>query len=152
MRSRLRLIVVAIATFTIGTALADDQMVTKKSSHDVAVTMDRLEAVVKEKGLGVVARIDHAAAAGKAGLSLRPTQVLIFGNPKLGTPLMNSNQAIGIDLPLRVVAWEDDGGQTWIAYYPPQDLVARHGIGDQAEIVKKMTGALDTFTNHAAGN
>ncbi|HWR87500.1 MAG TPA: DUF302 domain-containing protein [Acidiferrobacterales bacterium] len=86
------------------TVYAESDMITKQSSHSVAVTMDRLEAALKEKEIGVVARVDHVAAK-KADVALKPTQVLIFGNPKLGTPLMQSNPQAGLDLPLKAPAW-----------------------------------------------
>jgi uncharacterized protein (DUF302 family) len=132
-----------------GPLYAESAMITKKSSHSVVVTMDRLEAAVKEKGIGVVARVDHAAAAKKADMTLKPTQVLIFGNPKLGTPLMQSNPTSGLDLPLKILAWEDAAGAVWVGYTAPADLVARYQIGDRAEVVQKMTGVLDALTTQA---
>ena len=128
---------------------AESTLLTRKSSHSVAVTLDRLEAAAREKGIGIVARVDHAAAAAKAGMTLKPTQLLIFGNPKLGTPLMQSNPQIGLDLPLRVLAWEDAAGVVWVGYTAPADLVARYRIGDRAEVVQKMTGVLDALTTQA---
>ena len=131
------------------TAHADDGVVVKRSANSVAVTLDKLAAIVAEKGFGIVARVDHAAAAAKVGEQLRPTQVLIFGNPKVGTALMKSNQRIGLDLPIRVVAWEDESGAVWVAYHTPQSLVAGHGIADRAKVVERMTGALGAFTDGA---
>ena len=103
-------------------------LVTLKSTFPVKETVDRLVQRVEAKGLTVFCRIDHAANAVSAGLTLRPTEVLIFGNAKGGTPLMQATQAIGIDLPLKAVAWEDAAGQTWLAYNDPVWLTARHGI------------------------
>lgn len=128
---------------------AGAEMIVKKSAHNVATTLDRLEAALKEKGITVVARVNHGAAAAKADMKLRPTEVLIFGNPKLGTPLMQSNQGIGLDLPLKVVAWQDDKGQSWIGYTPPAELAARHNVRDRAEVVAKMTEVLDALTGRA---
>lgn len=144
----------ALMLFVVGLVLsnavyAEGKMITKKSSHSVAVTMDRLEAALKEKEIGVVARVDHAAAAKKADMTLKPTQLLIFGNPKLGTPLMQSNPQAGLDLPLKVLAWEDAAGAVWVGYTAPADLVARYQIGDRAEVVQKMTGVLDALTTQA---
>ena len=144
----------ALMLFVVGLVLsnavhAEGKMITKKSSHSVAITMDRLEAALKEKEIGVVARVDHAAAAKKADMTLKPTQVLIFGNPKLGTPLMQSNPMSGLDLPLKVLAWEDATGVVWVGYTAPADLVARYQIGDRAEVVQKMTGVLDALTTQA---
>ena len=90
--------------------------------------MNRLEAAVKAKGMTVFARIDHAAGAAAAGLSLRPTEVLIFGNAKGGTPLMQSVQTIGIDLPLKALVWQDASGKTWLSYNDPAWLAQRHGL------------------------
>ncbi len=128
---------------------ADNTMIKKKSSHSVVVTMDRLEAALKEKEIGVVARVDHAAAAKKADMALKPIQVLIFGNPKLGTPLMQSNPRSGLDLPLKVLAWEDAAGVVRGGYTAPAGLGARYQIGDRAEVVQKMTGVLDALTTQA---
>jgi uncharacterized protein (DUF302 family) len=103
-------------------------LVTLKSVFPVKETVDRLVHRVEAQGLTVFCRIDHAANAVSAGLNLRPTEVLIFGNAKGGTPLMQATQAIGIDLPLKAVAWEDAAGQTWLAYNDPVWLTVRHGI------------------------
>lgn len=130
-------------------AFAGMGLVTKKSAHSVTQTLDRLEGALKDKGIVVFARIDHAAGAKKAGLHLRPTELLIFGNPKLGTPLMQSTQTIGIDLPLKVLAWEDENGQVWLTYNAPAFLANRHGITDRAQVLKKMTGALQKLTDVA---
>jgi len=115
--------------------------------------MERLAAQVKARGLTVFAHIDHAAGAAAAGLSLRPTDVLIFGNAKGGTPLMQSVQTIGIDLPLKVLVWQDDAGSTWFSYNDPAWLVRRHGLGPEVETsVKALTGALSAVTAAAAGS
>ena len=129
---------------------AGNGVISKKSSNNVQVSMDRLENALKQRGVGIVARVDHAEAAKKVDLTLRPTQVLIFGNPKLGTPLMQSKQQIGLDLPLKILAWEDAKGQTWLTYEDPHATAARHGVKDRAEIVKKMAGVLDAVTTEAA--
>lgn len=102
-----------------------------------------------EKGIALVARVDHAAAAAKADMKLRPTQALIFSNPKLGTPLMQSNPRIGLDLPLKVLAWEDAAGKVWVGYTRPSDLAARHAIADRAAVVQKMGEILDQLTTRA---
>ena len=130
-------------------AIAQAEMITKKSAHSVAVTMDRLEVSAKEKGAAIVARVNHAAAAAKVDMPLRPTEVLLFGNPKLGTPLMQSNQQAGFDLPLKVVAWEDAAGTVWVGYNAPTDLAAQYAINDRAETVQKMTAVLDQITTQA---
>jgi len=134
-----------------GVALAEEPLVVKPSENSVDVTLDRLEAIVAEKGFRVVARVDHAAAADEVGEPLRPTQVLIFGNPAVGTALMQSRQRVALDLPVRVAAWEDAEGQVWMGYTDPEQLAARYGIGDRDAVIEKMTGALGAFTT-AAGS
>jgi uncharacterized protein (DUF302 family) len=124
-------------------------LVTKRSQYSVAETIDRLERAAKDRDLVVVARVDHAGAAQKAGLTLRPTQLLIFGRPRAGTPLMQSSQTAGIDLPLKALAWEDATGQVWVAYNDPAWLALRHGVKDRAEIVKAMTTVLEALTDAA---
>jgi uncharacterized protein (DUF302 family) len=107
---------------------AQNGLVALKSAFPVKETLDRLAHLVESKGLTVFCRIDHAANAVSAGLELRPTEVLIFGNAKGGTPLMQAAQTIGIDLPLKALAWQDASGQTWLGYNDPSWLTSRHGI------------------------
>jgi len=128
-------------------AFADDGLVRKQSAHDVATTMDRLESALTERGITVVARVDHAKAAMGAGMDLPPTVLLIFGNPKLGTPLMQAVPEMAIDLPMKVIAWQDDDGQTWIAYTDPAYLKARHGVEGADKVFDTMTGALGKITD-----
>jgi uncharacterized protein (DUF302 family) len=109
--------------------MAVDGLITIPSSFDPADTMHRLEAAVRVKGMTVFAHIDHAAGANEAGLPLRPTDLLIFGNAKGGTPLMQSVQTIGIDLPLKVLVWQDAAGDTWLSYNDPIWLAKRHAPG-----------------------
>lgn len=107
-----------------------DGMVVLASRRTVAQTMDRLEALLKEKGILVFAHIDFAADAARAGLNLRPEQLLIFGNPKGGTPLMVQKPTVGLDLPLKALAWEDAQGECWLGYNDPKYIVQRHGVED----------------------
>jgi uncharacterized protein (DUF302 family) len=131
--------------------MAADGLVTIKSNLGPAETMDRLVAEVHAKGLTVFARIDHAAGAKEVGLPLHPTEVLIFGNAKGGTPLMQSNQTIGIDLPIKILVWQDASGTTWISYNDPAWLAKRHGLGHEVDpAVKAMTGLLSTLAHAAA--
>ena len=116
----------------------------------MVATLDKLQGIVKSKGFTVFARIDHAASAKHTGQTLRPTQLLIFGNPKIGTALILSRQSAALDLPIRVAAWEDKAGQVWIAYHAPNWLAERHGITDRDAVIKKMTGALAKLTSAAA--
>jgi uncharacterized protein (DUF302 family) len=125
-------------------------LVERKSPYPVADTLDRLEAAVTEAGATVFARIDHAAGASKVGAELRPTQVLIFGNPALGTPAMQDAQTAGLDLPLRVLAYENADGDVILAYHDPASLAQLHGLPADAAYLAKMTGALDGLTGKAA--
>ena len=112
--------------------------------------MNRLEAAVAAKGMTVFARIDHAAGATAAGLPLQPTEVLIFGNAKGGTPLMQSVQTIGIDLPLKALVWQDTSGDTWLSHNDPAWLAKRHRLGDEtAAAVNTMTAALSAVVKAA---
>jgi len=116
-----------LATFS-SLAQAVEGLVTIKSPHSVVATMDRFEALAKQRGLTVFARIDHAAGAAKIGKTLRPTQVIIFGNPQGGTPFMECAQTVGIDLPLKVLVWADASGQVWLGYNDPEYLAKRHDV------------------------
>jgi uncharacterized protein (DUF302 family) len=147
-----KMLLVALVLCFAGIAAAnasDDDVITKNSPHDVATTLDRLEKIVKEKGITVMARVDHAKNAQGVGMELRPTQLLIFGNPKLGTALMQADQRIGLDLPMKVLVWEDADGNVWLAYVDPEELAERYGIDEDHEVVKKLQKALDAFTTAA---
>lgn len=126
-------------------------VVTIESAHDVATTIDRLAAAVEGAGAKIFARVDHAAGAANVDLDLRPTEMLMFGNPKLGTPALQAAQTIGMDLPLRVVAWQDEDGKTMLSYTDPAAMAARHGIAADHPVIAKMTGALKKLTGKAAG-
>jgi len=120
-----------------------------RSSHSTAKTLERFESILKEKGIHLFARVVHADGAAKAKLTLRPTTLLIFGNPQVGTPLMQSQQTIGIDLPLHVLVWEDERGTTWLGYNEPAYLAKRHEITDRGDSVKAMTAALKSLADAA---
>jgi uncharacterized protein (DUF302 family) len=146
----MRLILAALAALlTVGPALAQDLAV-RPSKYPVAETIDRLVKALAEKGIQPAARIDHAAGAAAAGLAMKPTQVLLFGNPKLGTPLMLANPQAAIDLPMRIVAWEDKDGKVWLGYVKPETLKARHGLAGVDEPLKLMAGALEAFAKAAS--
>jgi uncharacterized protein (DUF302 family) len=133
--------------------MAADGLITIRSSYGPQDTMNRLEAAVRAKGMTVFARIDHAAGAAAVGLSLRPTELLIFGNAKGGTPLMQSTQTIGIDLPLKALVWQDASGSTWLSYNDPSWLAKRHGLGHEVEAtVGAMAAALNTMARTATGS
>jgi uncharacterized protein (DUF302 family) len=130
-------------------AMAGNGITTKPCQHTPAEAIDRLEAALKTKSMTIFSRVDHAAGAAKAGLNLRPTVLLVFGNPKVGTKLMESNQTAGIDLPMKILAWTDNKGKHWLAYNDPAHLAKRHGIKDRKEVVNKMAGALSNFASQA---
>jgi uncharacterized protein (DUF302 family) len=119
-------------------------LIVVKSPHNPKDTMDRFETVANEKGLTIFVRIDHAAGAAKVGKKLRPTELLIFGNPQGGTPFMECNQTIGIDLPLKALVWEDASGQVWLGYNDPEFLAKRHGAS-QCPAVENLKKALAGF-------
>ena len=121
---------------------ADTGLVTLPSAHGAKETVERLKALLAQKGIEVFAHIDHAAGARKVGLPLRPTQVLIFGNPQAGTPLMQGRQTIGLDLPLRALVWEDREGKVWLTYRQAEDLARRHHVAGHDEAVKALDNGL----------
>lgn len=125
-------------------------VVVKQSPYSVEETEARFVAILEEKGLNIFATIDHAENATNAELELRPTSVVIFGNPKLGTPLMQCAQSIAIDLPQKLLIWEDETGQVKVAYNDPQYLAERHGFGDcGSETIEKIALALDQLSEGA---
>jgi uncharacterized protein (DUF302 family) len=131
-------------------AMAADGLITISSNYGPKETMDRLEAEIKAKGMTVFARIDHAAGAAQVGLPMRPTELLIFGSAKVGTPLMQATQATGIDLPLKTLVWEDAAGKTWLSYNDPSWLAKRHALGaDVDATIHAMAAALRTVTTKA---
>lgn len=131
--------------------MADSELTTVASHWGPKETLDRLEAEVKAKGLTVFARIDHAAGAAAVGMTLLPTAVLIFGNARGGTPLMQANQLIGIDLPLKVLVWQDTSGKTWLSYYDAGVLAKRHGLAaETATVAGNLSAALQGLTQKAA--
>jgi uncharacterized protein (DUF302 family) len=128
-----------------------DGLITVASAHGPQETMATLQAEVKARGLTVFAHVDHAAGAAAVGLSLLPTDLLVFGNAKGGTPLMQAAQTVGIDLPLKVLVWQDASGKTWVSYNDPNWIAKRHGLGADAEAtVKALSGALAAITAAAA--
>lgn len=128
---------------------SEQTMTSVKSTHSVADTLTKLEEILAAKGMNVFARIDHAAAATKAGMELRPTELLIFGNPEIGTRLMNCSQSIAIDLPLKMLSWQDEDGVVWLSYNNPDYLKNRHATQGCDEVFEKVTGALAKFAEAA---
>jgi len=117
----------------------DRGIVDLPSRYSVPETLDRLEAILKEKGLTIFGRVDHGGEAKKVGLEMRPAQLLIFGSPKAGTPLMVATPRLAIDLPLKALAWQDAQGKVWLSYNSPEYLQQRHSI--PADLVKNISGA-----------
>ena len=131
--------------------MAKEGLVTLESRHPAAETSERIKAEIEKRGMSVFTRIDHAAAARAAGMALRPTEVVLFGNPRAGTPLMQADQTIGIDLPLKLLVWEDEGGKARISHNDPVWLGARHGLAEsEGELLKAMAGALQAIAIAAA--
>jgi uncharacterized protein (DUF302 family) len=125
-------------------------LITISSHFGPKETVDRLETEIQAKGMKVFARIDHAAGAAEVGLTLRPTELIIFGNARGGTPLMQSAQTVGIDLPLKALVWQDAAGKTWISYNEPRWIVQRHNIANAESIVNKMADLLRAISTKAA--
>jgi len=130
---------------------AAEGMVVMQSSHGVAKTVDRLEKVVSNAGFRVFARIDHGQAAKNVNIELKPVELLIFGKPKAGSLLMQSQPSVAIDLPMKYLVWKDAAGKVNIGWNDPAWVAARHGITDRDKLVKKMTGVLRKLAGKAAG-
>lgn len=144
-----RLVIVCLLLGAVGVAGAAQGLIEKRSVYSVDETVQRLKGALEKKGIRIFAHVDHRKNAQGVGLELRQAELLIFGNPRLGTPLMRANPTVGIDLPMKILVWQDAQGQVWVAYNDPAYLVSRHGIGDQGAVVKKMSGALGTITDAA---
>lgn len=144
-----KLTIAALCAFASALPAVAADRITKTSPHSVAETLDRLEAAVTDAGATVFARINHAAGAQTADMDLRPTSLLIFGNPKLGTAAMLDSQTAGLDLPMRVLAYADADGTVHVVYHDPAQLAEDHGLPVDAEYLTMMTGALDKLTSKA---
>ncbi|HML12700.1 MAG TPA: DUF302 domain-containing protein [Xanthobacteraceae bacterium] len=130
--------------------MAEHGLVTRASANDFATTLDRLTAALKAKGITIFAQIDHAAGAASVGLSLRPTTLVVFGNPAAGTPLMQLAQSAGIDLPLKALIWQGADGKVRLSYNDPAWIAARHGLGaESAATVGALSAALAALAAHA---
>jgi uncharacterized protein (DUF302 family) len=124
-------------------------VVTKPSAHTFEMTLAHVERAVRSAGAAILARIDHAAGAASVGLPLRPTTVLLFGNPKAGTPLMQEAQTFGLDLPLRVLVWQDDLDKVWLTFRDPSVVARDHGIPEGDATVASLASALQSVTDGA---
>ena len=130
-------------------AYADNGLISIKSPYHVKKTADRFENALNEKGMTVFIRINHAESARKVGENLRPTELVIFGNPKVGTPLMQCDQSVAIDLPQKALIWQDEAGQVWLTYNDPNYLANRHNLVGCDEVIKKIEKALGNFAKTA---
>ncbi len=148
--SLIALTAILATSFITPPTLAMDDWIIKQSPHDVTTTADRLVAVINKAGATVFARIDHQAGAAKAGMEMPAATVVLFGNPKIGTPIMLANPRAAIDLPIRVLIWSKDG-KTQIGALAPAALKARYGIEGTEGPFKKMNGALNKLMGVAAG-
>lgn len=135
------LLLLAVA-WTSPASARDPGLARMQSAHSVSETIDRLAAIVEEKGATVFARIDHATGAASIGQEMRPTEVLIFGNPKLGTPIIQADPLAGLDLPIRMLAFEDEDGRVWLVYRRIGAITDRHGITGQAEAEAAIAKAM----------
>jgi len=142
------LLIMALLIGLQSNVFASENYVDKKSPYSVDKTLDRLENILKSKGITIFTRVDHSAGAKRAGIAMNDTKLLIFGNPKMGTPLMNENIMMALDLPMKALAWEDQKGQVWLSYLKPSVLQQRHGLKNQP-IINKMTGALNAMISKA---
>jgi uncharacterized protein (DUF302 family) len=134
---------------SLGVVRAETGLVTQPSQYGVEETVERFVAAAEKAGLKIFNRIDHAAGAAKVGQSLRPTVLIIFGSPKVGTALMNSDQRAGIDLPLKALVWEDAEAKVWLGYNSPESLFTRFNITDREKVKQKVTGALKKLSAEA---
>ena len=146
---KLIIMLLVCATFSAQAVSAEDGLVHVKSAHDVKTTADRLEKVLEAKGMRLFNRIDHAAGARSVGRQLRPTELVIFGNPKVGSPLMACQQTVGIDLPQKALIWQDEAGQAWFSYNRPAYLQSRHQVEGCDDVIAKVSKALGNFAKAA---
>lgn len=137
--------------FVMSTVYAGEGMVNVESMFSVENTANRMENILKEKGMTIFNRINHSQSAGKIGIELRDTQLIIFGNPKAGSPLMKCQQSIGIDLPQKALIWKDENNKVWISYNNPRYLEKRHEISDCEKAIAKVENVLANITKSAAG-
>lgn len=130
-------------------AQAKNGMVSVKSAFDVEVTRSNLIAALQAKGMTIFAHVEHSKSAEGVGVSLRPMELVVFGNPKVGSPLMACSQTVGIDLPQKALIYEDEKGVTWLSYNDPAYLVDRHDISGCEGVVEKISQALSNFSKKA---
>lgn len=142
-------IIITLLLSTQAYAESANGMIRIKSNNSVSTTINKLETVLKNKGMTIFKRVDHTAGAEKAGLKLRPTELLIFGNPKVGTPLMLCSQTAALDLPQKALAYKDENDQVWLVYNDPAYMAKRHDTKSCEAAVQKVTNALAKFSRAA---
>lgn len=131
-------------------AMAADGLINVQSAFSVKETTDRIESILIEKGMTIFNQINHSDAARNVGAELRETQLIIFGNPKVGSPLMQCQQSVAIDLPQKAIVWEDNQSKVWISYNDPRYLKKRHHIIGCDEVITKVENALSGIIKAAA--
>ncbi len=146
---RISAVLISLLFSTLATAADVEGLIKKSSPYGVTETLDRLESVLEEKDITVALRWNHGRNAADVDIPLRDTEVMIFGNPKIGSHLMTSAQSAGIDLPMKALAWRDGNDQVWLAYNDPAYIAERHGIADRDEVLGKLSDALDKLTSAA---
>ena len=144
------LIAISIVLIFAMQTVAAEGMINVQSDFNFKETTDRLESILNEKGMTIFNRIKHSEGAGKVGIELRETELIIFGNPKVGSPLMKCQQSVAIDLPQKALVWEDHDSNVWISYNDPTYLEKRHGISGCGEVILKIKKALSGITKTAA--
>lgn len=150
MTSAMRLIAMLTVVAGLSAAVAADGLIVVESARGVSETTDRLQSLIEQRGLTVFSRIDHAAGAASIGSTLPPTELLIFGNPRGGTPFMQCAQTVGIDLPLKVLVWEDESSRVWVGYNDPAFIAARHEVTD-CPVVENLRTAVHGLVMEAVG-
>ncbi|MEO0802586.1 MAG: DUF302 domain-containing protein [Cyanobacteria bacterium J06642_2] len=145
-------LVAAAIAFVAAPAVAAEGLVNVQSEFEVEETANRMESILEEKGLTLFNRIKHSEAAAGVGIELRDTELIIFGNPKVGSPLMQCQQSVAIDLPQKALIWEDEEGQVWISYNDPAYLEARHDIEGCEEVIENIGNALNGIAESASKN
>ena len=140
----------ALSFFASGYANATESLISIESQHSAKQTADKFASIVEKKGLTLFARIDHQKNAAGANLALRETEVIIFGNPKVGTPVMQCSQQAAIDFPQKVLVWTDAENKTWLSYNNPEYIKERHNIKGCDKILTKIAGVLSALTNAAS--
>ncbi len=146
---RRSLLTIALYLFCVVMAMADNGTINVKSAYDVRTTADRLEEALNKKGMTIFTRINHAEDAQKVGKQLPPTELIIFGNPNEGTPLMQCSQSIAIDLPQKALIWKSRDGQVWYTYNDPTYLAKRHHLSDCKKELEEISGSLGRLAHTA---